>query len=186
MYSSITTNGSPCLAGQSNEMFSDFQEHAIAWPQIVPGETNVTYDGAAEDEDYGLEQVTGNPGDRYRFRTSPIRNIALQPTFGHNGAYTRLEDAIRHHLDPAKWARQYTPSAAGVAPDLRNPTPPVEPLIDRLDQRLRTPVELSAEEFAQLVDFVRTGLLDPRATAAELRKLVPATLPSGKKVHTFQ
>jgi len=33
------------------------------------------------------------------FRTSPLRNAALQSAFFHNGCFTRLEDAIRHHLD---------------------------------------------------------------------------------------
>jgi cytochrome c peroxidase len=37
--------------------------------------------GRGEDEDFGLEQVTGNAADRYKFRTSPLRNAALQPAF---------------------------------------------------------------------------------------------------------
>src|SRR4051812_14963153 len=60
------------VSGQSNEMFSDFHEHNIAVPQIAPvygvGKGNVIFDGPNEDEDFGLEQVTGNPADRYRFR----------------------------------------------------------------------------------------------------------------------
>ena len=60
---------------------------------------NMIFDGPGADEDFGLEQVTGDPADRYKFRTSPLRNVALQPAFFHNGAFTRLEDAIRHHLD---------------------------------------------------------------------------------------
>lgn len=64
--------------------------------------------------------------------------------------------------------------------------PASEPVIERLDSRLRTPITLSAGEFAQLVEFVKTGLLDPRSLPVELRKLIPATLPSGKTPHTFQ
>ncbi|MEP6921337.1 MAG: hypothetical protein ABI967_09440 [bacterium] len=56
---------------------------------------NVIFDGSGADEDFGLEQVTGHNIDRYMFRTAPLRNIGLQPAFFHNGAYTRLEDAIR-------------------------------------------------------------------------------------------
>lgn len=37
----------------------------------------------------------------------PLRNVALQPAFFHNGAFTRLEDAIRHHLDVFDSARHY-------------------------------------------------------------------------------
>src|SRR5205085_708185 len=95
------------VAGDSNEMFSDFQQHNIGVPQIAPTVGNVVFDGTGTNEDFGLEQVTGDPGDRYKFRTSPLRNIALQPTFFHNGCFTRLDDAIRHHLDVFTSARSY-------------------------------------------------------------------------------
>ena len=61
------------VAGTSNEMFSDFEMHVIGVPQIAPafgvGTGNMIFDGPGEDEDFGLEQVTGNPADRYKFRT---------------------------------------------------------------------------------------------------------------------
>jgi cytochrome c peroxidase len=41
------------------------------------------------------------------------------PAFMHNGAFVRLEDAVRHHLDPYTSARSYTPS--DLPPDLRAP-----------------------------------------------------------------
>jgi len=52
--------------------------------------------GISADEDLGLELATKKPSDRYAFRTSPIRNVSVQPTFGHNDACTRLPDMIRH------------------------------------------------------------------------------------------
>ena len=101
------------MSGQSNEMFSDFEMHVIGVPQIAPffgvGTGNVIFDGPAQDEDFGLEQVTGNSSDRYKFRTSPLRNAALQPAFFHNGAFRRLDDAIRHHLD-VFWSARKLPS----------------------------------------------------------------------------
>jgi predicted metal-binding protein len=51
---------------------------------------------------------------------------------------------------------------------------------------MQTPHVLSAGEFNQLVDFVRNGLLDPRAKPENLRKLIPASVPSGRPLHTFQ
>ncbi len=45
-------------------MFSDFSQHVLAVPQIVPAVSNVTFDGPGQNEDFGLEQVTGNPNDR--------------------------------------------------------------------------------------------------------------------------
>jgi len=116
-----------------------------------------------------LEQVTGNPDDRYKFRTSPIRNVALQPTFFHNGAFTTLEDAVRHHLDVFASVRDYSPATAGIAPDPHAPIGPIEPVLARVDAVLATPVHLTADEFRHLVDFVRHGLLDRRARPENLR-----------------
>ena len=167
-------------------MFSDFSQHVIGVPQIAPSVGNVIFDGPAQNEDFGLEQVTGNPADRYKFRTSPIRNVALQPAFFHNGAFTRLEDAIRHHLDVFTSGRNYTPEAAGIDVDLRGPMGPTESVLARIDPILATPIELSDDEFRQLVDFVRNGLLDRRASPERLRKLIPRSVPSGFPVLRFQ
>jgi cytochrome c peroxidase len=172
------------VAGASNEMFSDFRQHVIGVPQIVPSFGNVMFDGPGANEDFGLEQVTGDPNDRYMFRTAPLRNAAVIPAFMHNGAFVRLEDAIRHHLDPYSSARNYTPSA--LPPDLRGPLGPIEPVLARLDPLLRTPIQLSDEEFSDLVDFVRNGLLDPRILPEHLKTLVPRRVPSGSLTLDFE
>jgi cytochrome c peroxidase len=174
------------VAGQSNEMFSDFRQHVAGIPQIAPAADNVTFDGPGDNEDFGLEQVTGNPNDRYAFRTSPLRNLALQPTFFHNGCFTRLEDALRYHLDAVGSAASYNPVAAGVAVDLQGPQGPIAPVLARIDPALATPLKLSNDEFRQLMAFLRTGLLDPKANAHHLRKMIPARVPSGRPVHVFQ
>ncbi len=172
------------VGGRSNEMFSDFRQHVAGVPQVAPTIANVVFDGPGQDEDFGLEQVTGNPADRYAFRTSPLRNVALQPAFMHNGAFVRLEDAIRYHLDAAGSAGAY--SAEGLPPDLRTRRGPTAPVIERLDPLLRAPVVLSPEDFDALVEFVRTGLLDPDARPERLRRFIPEKLPSGRKGFTFQ
>jgi cytochrome c peroxidase len=174
------------VSGQSNEMFSDFEQHVVGVPQVAPALTNVTFDGPGANEDFGLEQVTGSPSDRYAFRTSPLRNVSLQPTFFHNGAFTRLEDALRFHLDPAAGLGTYNPAQAGLDVDLQGPLGPTEPLLERLDPLVQTPVALGDAEFKQLLAFLTNGLLDPKARPENLRKLVPARLPSGRPVHSFQ
>ena len=179
------------VAGQSNEMFSDFREHVVGVPQVAPAAGNpaagnVIFDGPGQNEDFGLEQVTSNPNHRYMFRTSPIRNVALQPAFFHNGAFTRLEDALRFHLNPAGQAPNYDPTAAGVAADLRGPRGPIAPVLARLDPLVAAPINLSNGEFRQLVDFVRNGLLDPNARPENLRKLIPRRVPSGRPIQVFQ
>jgi cytochrome c peroxidase len=166
------------VAGQSNEMFSDFRMHVLGVPQIAPRTTNSTFDGPGANEDFGLEQVTGDPADRYKFRTSPLRNLALQSTFFHNGAYTTLEEAIAHHLDVRGSVSNYTP-VGRLPEDLAGPIGPMEPVLRRLDPLVRHRLRLTDQQFADVVVFVRDGLHDPRATPANLRALIPKDLPSG-------
>ena len=174
------------VSGQSNEMFSDFEMHVAGIPQISPSVGNVVFDGPGANEDFGLEQVTGSGNDRYAFRTSPLRNLALQPAFFHNGSFTRLEDAVRYHLNAMASAASYNPVAAGVDVDLQGPQGPIAPVLSRIDPALATPVTLSSDEFRQLIAFLRTGLLDPKANAHDLSKLIPARVPSGRTMHVFQ
>jgi cytochrome c peroxidase len=174
------------VSGTSNEMFSDFADHVIGIPQVVPAVTNNNFDGAGVNEDFGREEITGDARDRYKFRTSPLRNVILQPTFFHNGAFTNLEDAIRHHLNVFDSARNYRPTAQGLAPDLAGPVGPIEPVLERVDPILSTPIQLGQQEVRQLVDFVANGLLDKRARPEKLRKLVPASVPSGRATLTFE
>jgi cytochrome c peroxidase len=176
--------GCHAVAGGSNEMFSDFQEHVAGIPQVAPSFTNTTFDGPGQNEDFGLEQATGEPADRYAFRTSPLRNVALQPAFMHNGAFVRLEDAVRYHLDAEGQAATYTTEL--LPPDLQGPAGPIEPVLERLDLLLRNPVQLTDEEFDALLDFVGAGLLDPAARPSRLSRFIPNELPSGRTPLIFR
>ena len=157
------------VAGPANEMFSDFKNRTVGLPQIAPffgvGKSNVIYDGAGEDEDFGLEQVSGNAADRYRFRTSPLRNVSLQVAYFHNGAFTDLRDGMRFHMNAVRAAPRYNARAAGVAPDLRHRLGPIQPVLSVIDPLLADPLRLNEDEFEDLFRFVDNGLLDPRAKA---------------------
>jgi len=178
------------VAGQSNEMFSDFQNHNIAVPQIAPtfgiGKGNVIFDGPEENEDFGLEQVTGNPADRYKFRTSPLRNAALQPAFFHNGSFTRLEDAIRHHLNPFESALSYNPARAGVPEDLSLRMGPIGTALARIDPLIASPIDLNQHEFEHLTVFVRDALLDGRLRGKSLCSTIPGAVTSGRPLLIFE
>jgi cytochrome c peroxidase len=177
-------------ADNSNEMFSDFRMRNIGVPQIAPafgpGRGNVLFDGGGENQDFGAEQVSGNRADRYMFRTSPLRNVSLQPTFFHNGAFTKLEDAIRHHLNVAESNARYDPVAAGVRPDLRRLRGPSDRVLATLDPLLAEPIELTQDQFDDLVKFVRKGLLDPDASRESLCRLIPNSVPSGRPLLDFR
>lgn len=172
------------VSGDSNEMFSDFDNHVIGVPQVVPSNTNVVFDGPGQNEDFGLEQVTGNSSDRYKFRTSPLRNVALQPAFMHNGAFTSLRAAIKHHLNVPASVAAYTTNH--LPADLQNPIGPMTDVLARLDPEVSTPIVLTKKELDDLVEFVRDGLTDPRATPDHLADLIPEEVPSGRDTFTFE
>jgi len=178
------------VGGQSNEMFSDFLMHNIGVPQIAPffgvGKGNVIFDGPHQDSDFGLEQITGDARDRYKFRSSPLRNAALQPAFFHNGAFTRIEDAIAHHLNVADSARHYSAIQAGVDRDLTFRVASPEPILATVDPLLAHPIQLSHQEFQDLVKFVRDALLDDRAKAENLCSIIPGSVPSGLPLLHFE
>jgi len=177
------------VSGASNEMFSDFTEHVVGAPQIAPvfgaGSGNVLFDGPGGDEDFGLEQVTGDPADRYKFRTAPLRNLAVAPGFFHDGAFTDLADVIRFHLNAIAGARTYDAVSAGVPADLGQRVGPPIPF-KLLDPGIRRPMPLDPEAVDDLVNFVRSALLDPRVNPRELCRLVPEAVPSGMPVPKFE
>jgi cytochrome c peroxidase len=165
-------------------LFYSVRTYAVA--SFSPYLTNNSFDRPGANEDFGREQITGDPQDRYKFRTSPLRNVAVQATFMHNGSFTRLEDAVRHHLNVAASARQYTPARQQLAADLSGPAGPIDPVLARIDPILVTPIDPTNEQINQLVAFVRDGLLDPRAKPEHLRRLVPRSVPNGRPVLIFE
>jgi cytochrome c peroxidase len=177
-------------------MFSDFASHVAGIPLIAPkfGKTtgNVPFRDATGEFtpdgnlDFGLTDLTSSPADAYKFRTSPLRNVGVQPTFFHNGAFTKLDAAIRYHLNATEGAKTYSPLNAGVAADLTRNTGPIALVIARLDPALKTPVVLSNAEFTDLVAFVRDSLLDDRARPENLSRLIPAVVPSRLPLQTFE
>jgi cytochrome c peroxidase len=52
------------------------------------GQGNVMFDGPGENGNFRLEKIPGYTADRYKFRTSPLGNVAPQAAFFHNGSLT--------------------------------------------------------------------------------------------------
>ena len=167
-----------CVGCHSGAFQTDNGFHAIAMPQIGPGKG----DGIDGLDDFGREQVSQNPADRYRFRTPTLRNISLTAPYGHSGAYDTLEAVVLHHLDPVSALRDY---------DHNQVTMPSRPDLDAHDFSLMSdpsrrnaiaaaselePVHLSERELSDLVAFLR-ALTDP--DAVDLRKDTPGSVPSG-------
>ena len=165
-----------CDACHNGPMLSNFTTHNIGVPQFGPGQGN----GPSGREDFGFENVTGNPQNRYQFRVPPLRNVALTGPYMHNGAFTTLNEVVAHYKTKQASAQSYTGlnmlQAAALAPTLL----PVQPILGNLSPLfLNVPGDLSNAEIADIVAFME-GLTDP---AAQLRlQEIPATVPSGLTV----
>lgn len=166
-----------CAGCHSGRFQTDHGFHAIAMPQIGPGKAE-RFESHARD--IGRMRVTGNPEDAYRFRTPSLRNVVKTAPYGHTGAYARLEDVVRHHLDPLGSLARYDISMARL-PDL----PGVDDLrvLEDAGELARiaaanelAPMPLSDAEVAALLAFL-ASLSDETALAGRLG--VPEAVPSG-------
>jgi len=96
--------GAGCGFCHSGEFFTDENFHVLAIPQIGRGKGDddlFSYmSGAKKTDDFGRFRITGNPEDLYAFRTPTLLNVTATGPWGHSGAYTKLENIVRHHLNP--------------------------------------------------------------------------------------
>ena len=153
----------------------------------APGRATSRSPAPAADEDFGLEDITADAADRYKFRTSPLRNLALQPAFFHDGAFTRLEDAVRYHLDAAGAIGTYDPARRRTRAGPVRARRAARRRCSRGSTRCcASRSSLSDEQVADLVAFLREGLLDDRARPENLRALIPASVPSGLPMLEFE
>jgi len=175
------------VGGLSNEMFSDFQLHRIGGPQVFPqfgvGLGNVIFDGPGSDEDFGAAQTSGDPSQRYLFRTAPLRNLAVSASFFHNGAYGSIRAAIKHHLNVTHAAANYNAQQNQLPPDLA--VGPIEPVLAAgIDPLLANPIKLTGGQLKDLTAFVAEALLDENVL--DFCDLIPENVPSGLPVAQFQ
>ena len=95
-----------CSVCHNGATFSDEQFHDVAVAQIGPGEG----DGASRHDDFGRMRVTGAASDRYRFRTTPLRNVELTAPYGHDGAIVSLRSFVDHYSESDTKLLAYDPS----------------------------------------------------------------------------
>jgi cytochrome c peroxidase len=162
-----------CAACHSGKLFTDQLAHNIGVIPIGPGPdpAEIVDFGIAHRSNAGLDQ-------KFAFRTPPLRNVALTAPYMHNGAYTTLEAAVRHHLQPERSLDQYDPTQ--LEPEFRGAVHD-DPLIHRdlkrtLSKTLRPLPRLDDREVNLLLAFLHS-LTAP--SASQLGGLVPETVPSG-------
>jgi cytochrome c peroxidase len=162
-----------CSSCHEGNAFTDQSFQNVALAQFGPGKGH----GLAGNDDFGQEGITGDPDDRYRFRTTPLRNVELTGPFGHAGQFVELRDFVDHYSESDIKLRNYNRSQ--IERLLRNT------VIDNVDAVL-------ANRSGRLDDLVFTdsvtneitkfleALTDPRARFLE--GLIPFRVPSGLPV----
>jgi cytochrome c peroxidase len=124
---------------------------------------------------------TGKNEDLFAFRTPPLRNVSITGPWMHNGAYTSLEDVLKHHMDAESALRNY--DLGKLTPELRVTYKGDASVIDRLEQHLdpavKEPKKLQHQEMHDLLAFM-DALTDPEAK--DLSGLIPNAVPSGLPV----
>lgn len=164
-----------CASCHAGPLLSDQKFHNLMVPELGPGRLETP------GQDRGRGSVTGRASDRFKFRTPPLRNVALTAPYMHNGAIGTLEAAVRHHLDPLTGFRNLDTSH--LPPTLKSTVRNDDALLALLQQTLadalRNPPQLTEEEISALVAFLDEALSDPTLDEI-LTDIIPAAsdLPS--------
>jgi cytochrome c peroxidase len=162
-----------CSLCHNGPAFTDNEFHNVAIAQFGPGQG----DGPLGSDDFGRMRVTGLDADRYRFRTTPLRNVVVTGPYGHDGAFAGLRDFIEHYSESDLKLRSFDPFT--LEPLLQGT------LVANVDAILATRdtilngVVLSPE-FVDLLTTYMGALTDP--AALDLQGLIPARVPSGLPV----
>ena len=177
------SSGNTCASCHSGLYQTDQQFHAIAMPQIGTGRGSNSPGQTGGHEDFGREQVTGDPADTLKFRTPILRNVALTAPYGHSGAYDTLRAVVEHHLDPVNSLYNYNRQA--ILPT--HPTLDAENYI-AMDDPARVdyiaahnelaPMAFSAEEVDRILDFLH-ALTDTSSIDLRRDQDVVNGVPSG-------
>ncbi len=163
-----------CSTCHNGVLLTDQKTHSLGVPQVGPGKDE---EGP---EDFGRGRETGLVEDRYTFRTPSLHNVAITGPWTHDGAYTTLENVIRHHIDPEGRLLDYD-VAQTVGPGLLvlDRQRHLDPIVASISAELDAVPALSDAQIASLVAFLES-LTDPAAT--DLGHLVLESVPSGLPV----
>ncbi len=96
-------------------MFSDFDFHVVGAHQQGPGFQTTPH------EDLGRWNLTHLDGDRWRFRTPSLRNVAATAPYTHAGAYPTLREVVEFMASGGNHLEAIPPGRIELVP--RNLTP---------------------------------------------------------------
>lgn len=150
-----------CSECHEGQLFSDFEFHSIGVPSSYEK-------GDVIAMDFGRYEATKDPGDLFKHRTPPLRNVALTAPYFHNGSEASLEEAIAQHSAPFRNATSYRPDGTyTMSPSEPNAVSPI----------LARGLSLSDSDIEHLVDFLKS-LSD---LSVDVDMVIPDSVPSGLK-----
>lgn len=181
-YTDAQAGGAGCAGCHSGDFLTDEQFHVLATPQIGRGKG----DGATGDDDFGRFRETGEPADKYAFRTPALLNVAVTGPWTHAGAYNDLGEMIAHHANPAAAIEEYDFTLAKLDPGIqrenaeantRNALAALQALQTSGNSKLPI-LELGDTDLQDLVAFMH-ALTDP---CVEDRACMSAWIPDNSEI----
>ncbi len=167
--------GGSCASCHAGNLMTDQQHHNVGVPQLGPGKDPAT------GLDPGRALETDEEADEFAFRTPPLRNVMLTGPWMHNGAFTNLEDVVRHNFDPATSLANYEVSQLDelLQPTVRLDTETIDALTQSLDPLLPIGDEPTDQEVDDLMAFL-FSLTSP--SADRMLHLTPSSVLSGLEI----
>ena len=162
-----------CSTCHSGALLTDDDFHNVVVAQIGPGQG----DGPSLHDDFGRMRVTGNAADRYRFRTTPLRNVELTGPYGHDGAIRDLRTFIEHYSESDAKLLAFDPMS--LDPSLQGTLVANAPGLLLQRDTLLDGVVLTPDLVDKLMAYM-SALTDE--AARDLTQMVPLRVPSGLPV----
>ena len=189
-FNSVDDGGANCASCHSGDFFTDEGFHVVAMAQVGRGKG----DGEHGTEDFGRYRETHNADDKYAFRTPSLLNVTATGPWGHAGASSTLEQAVRTHLDPQAALNNYDFSQLDTSIQTVDLVVNTQNAIDKLvDNRANgvpsiVGIGLTDTQVEELLAFIET-LTDPCVEDKEcLSKWIPNaddSDPDGLRLHAI-
>lgn len=162
-----------CARCHGGALMTDQEAHNIGVPQLGPGrEPGEPFDEGVYLRSHGQAEL------RFAFRTPPLRNVAVTGPWMHNGSYTTLEGALRHHLDPRRGLAEY--DEGQLEPALRSQlhnSPEIQAeILETLSPIVDEPIELDDDEISDILAFLHSLT---STSIEEIGAEFPGAVPSG-------
>lgn len=150
-----------CISCHNGRHLSDFKFKTVAVPQFNSDTIKPPYD-------QGRFEVTGEKSDLFKFRTPGLRNLSLTAPYMHTGGMASIEEVVDHYDNVKKSLESFDLAKVDLSMYTDNFVVDKDPLRNKLRVNLisigelRRGLNFTPEEREDLIDFLKTGLLDVR------------------------